>query len=223
MTTGAAGERIPRLSSEIRTTVNHPENDCLPHRRSGALRWLTVTPTGRDYPMAQTDEPPEAEAAQSDTGPGSAGDIAGNPGSSHAAACTVVGIGASAGGFEAFGELLNALPNDTGMAFVPVQHLDPRHTSALAGLLGHRTKLPVVEVSQGTVVLPNRIYVIPPNANMAIARGALSLTPRPEAGGRYMPIDSFLCSLAEDQKGKAIGVILSGAATDGTLGLKALK
>ena len=144
--------------------------------------------------MAQTDEPPEDRVAQSDTGPGSAGDIAGDTDSSHVAASTVVGIGASAGGFEAFGELLNALPIDTGMAFVLVQHLDPRHTSALAGLLGHRTKLPVVEVSQGTVVRPNRIYVIPPNANMTIARGTLSLTPRPEAGERYMPID-FFCAL----------------------------
>ena len=164
--------------------------------------------------MAQTDEPPADETAQSDTG---------DPDSPPAAAYTVVGIGASAGGFEAFGELLNALPDDTGMAFVLVQHLDPRHSSALAGLLGHRTKMPVVEVAHGTVVRPNRIYVIPPNANMSIARGALSLTPRPEPGGRYMPIDSFLRSLAEDQKGKAIGVILSGAATDGTLGLKAIK
>jgi two-component system CheB/CheR fusion protein len=173
--------------------------------------------------MAQTDEPPEDRVAQSDTGPGSAGDIAGDPNSSDVAASTVVGIGASAGGFEAFGELLNALPIDTGMAFVLVQHLDPHHPSALAGLLGHRTELPVVEVSQGTVVRPNRIYVIPPNANMTIARGALSLTPRPEAGERYMPIDSFFRSLAEDQKSNAIGVILSGAATDGTLGLKAIK
>ena len=173
--------------------------------------------------MAQTDEPPNDGSAQSVSGPGPAGDIAGDPDSSHAAASTVVGIGASAGGFEAFGELLTALPGDTGMAFVLVQHLDPHHTSALAGLLAHRTKMPVVEVSQGIVVRPNSIYVIPPNANMTIARGALRLTPRPEAGGRYMPIDSFLCSLAADQKGKAIGVILSGAATDGTLGLKAIK
>jgi two-component system CheB/CheR fusion protein len=164
--------------------------------------------------MAQTDELPEDEAGQNESG---------DPDSSQAAACTVVGIGASAGGFEAFGDLLNALPDDTGMAFVLIQHLDPRHSSALAGLLGHRTGLPVVEVSHGTVVRPNRIYVIPPNASMTIARGTLSLTPRPEAGERYMPIDSFLSSLAEDQKGKAIGVILSGAATDGTLGLKAIK
>src|ERR1035437_8230415 len=119
MTTGAAGERIPRLSSEIRTTVNHPENDCLPHRRSGALRWLTLTPTGRDYPMAQTDEPPEAEAAQSDSG---------DPESSHAAACAVGGIGAAGGGVEGFGELLKPPANDTGMAFVPFQHPAPRHT-----------------------------------------------------------------------------------------------
>lgn len=135
----------------------------------------------------------------------------------------VVGIGASAGGLEAFGELLNALPGDTGMAFVLIQHLDPRHTSALAGLLGQRTKLPVLEVTEGTVVRPNRIYVIPPNAKMTIAGDVLSLTPRPDGGERYMPIDSFFRSLAEDRKADAIGVILSGAASDGTLGLEAIK
>ena len=136
---------------------------------------------------------------------------------------TVVGIGASAGGLWAFGELLSALPGDTGMAFVLIQHLDPRHGSALAGLLGQRTKLPVLEVTDGTVVAPNRIYVIPPNAKMTIARNILSLTPRPESGELYMPIDLFFRSLAEDRKTHAIGVVLSGAATDGTLGLKAIK
>ena len=196
---------------------------------------LAVSATGRGC-MAHTDEPPGDGSAQSDAGSGPQRDMAGDtrqeaaeaprhdgPESSGAGACTIVGIGASAGGLEAFGELLNALPSDTGMAFVLIQHLDPRHTSALAGLLGQRTTLPVVEVSHGTVVRPNRVYVIPPNANMTIARGVLSLTPRPESGERNMPIDSFLGSLAEDRKSAAIGVILSGAATDGTRGLKAIK
>lgn len=137
--------------------------------------------------------------------------------------CPVVGIGASAGGLEAFGEFLKAVPTDTGMAFVLVQHLDPHHTSSLAQLLGQRTELPVVEVSDGTMIRPNHVYVIPPNTKMTIAGGVLRLTPRAEGLGRYMPIDTFLCSLAEDRKANAVGVILSGAATDGTLGLKAIK
>lgn len=144
--------------------------------------------------------------------------IAVNPGT-----CTFVGIGASAGGLEAFGEFIKAVPRDTGMAFVLVQHLDPHHTSVLAELLAQRTELPVVEVSDGTVVRPNYVYVIPPNRKMTIAGGVLRLTARDRAAGRHMPIDAFLCSLAEDQKANAVGVILSGAATDGTLGLKAIK
>src|SRR5664279_391877 len=132
--------------------------------------------------MARTDEPVGDGSAQSDTGSDPQPDVADG---AHQEAlnddsespgvpkCTVVGIGASAGGLEAFGELLNALPSDTGMAFVLIQHLDPRHPSALAGLLGQRTKMPVVEVSDRTVVRPNRVYVIPPNAKMTVARGVL--------------------------------------------------
>ncbi len=137
--------------------------------------------------------------------------------------CTVVGIGASAGGLEAFGEFLTAIPKDTGMAFVLIQHLDPHHKSVLVELLAQRTELPVVEVSDGTVIRPNHIYVIPPNRKMTITGDVLRLSPRTEATGRYMPIDTFLYSLAQDRRFGAIGVILSGAATDGTLGLKAIK
>jgi two-component system CheB/CheR fusion protein len=186
--------------------------------------------------MSPADEPLIDGTAPGDTGAESQDDVvdaagqeanlephAGDPEPPGAASCTVVGIGASAGGLEAFSELLNALPGDTGMAFVLIQHLDPHHSSALAGLLGQHTRMSVVEVTQGTAVGPNRIYVIPPNATLTIARGVLNLTPRPEAGERYMPIDSFLRSLAADQRNKAIGVILSGAATDGTLGLRAIK
>lgn len=135
----------------------------------------------------------------------------------------VVGIGASAGGLEAFTQLLKHLPNDTGMAFVLVQHLDPTHASALTEILSRATEMPVAEINDGMRVEPGHVYVIPPNTNVAVLHGVLSLMPRAEKHGQHMPIDYFLRSLAEDRRGKAIGVILSGTASDGTLGLKAIK
>src|SRR5712691_1245922 len=135
----------------------------------------------------------------------------------------VVGIGASAGGLEAFRLLLKSLPSDTGLAFVLVQHLDPGHESMLTSLLSKATEMPVKEVKEGMRAEPNHVYIIPPNTTMGILNGDLHLTARMEPGARHMPIDHFLHSLAEDQGNGAIGVILSGAATDGTLGLKAIK
>jgi two-component system, chemotaxis family, CheB/CheR fusion protein len=135
----------------------------------------------------------------------------------------IVGVGASAGGLEAFTQMLGALPVDTGMAFVLVQHLAPKHASLLAEILSRTTAMPVTEVQAEPRVKPNRVYVIPPDRNMIISRGLLQLLPREEARGRYRPIDFFLRSLAEDQGHRAIGVILSGTATDGTLGLEAIK
>jgi two-component system CheB/CheR fusion protein len=135
----------------------------------------------------------------------------------------VVGVGASAGGFEAFGEMLNGLPADTGMAFVLIQHLDPTHESMLAPLLARKSALPVSQVIDGMAVEPNHVYVIPPNATMGIHDGQLKLTQRPAAGEKNMPIDYFFQSLAVSRKEAAIGVILSGTATDGTFGLKAIK
>src|SRR5262245_4120020 len=108
----------------------------------------------------------------------------------------IVGVGASAGGLEAFKQLLAALPIDTGIAFVLVQHLTPRHESMLTELLSKTTKLPVREVTDGTVVRPNHIYVIPPNAEMSIEQGALRLHPLEEGRSRHMPIDSFSGSWA---------------------------
>ena len=136
---------------------------------------------------------------------------------------TIVGIGASAGGLEAFTQLLRNLPASTGMAFVLVQHLAPKHESMLTQILSQRTKMPVNEVKDGMAVEPDHVYVIPPNADMTISGGILTLEPRPEVRGHYMPIDHFFHALAEDQKNNAIGVILSGTASDGTLGLKAIK
>lgn len=135
----------------------------------------------------------------------------------------IAGIGASAGGLEAFTELLKALPIDTGMAFVLVQHLDPVHESALTQLLGRATAMPVCEIEHNLRVLPNHVYVIPPNKNLSIDEGVLKLAPRTKTGGAARSIDHFLQSLADDQHERAIGVILSGTASDGTLGLEAIK
>ena len=135
----------------------------------------------------------------------------------------VVGIGASAGGLEALKQLLEPLPVDTGMAFVLVPHLDPTHDSILTELLSRGTRMPVSEVRDGMAIAPDHIYVIPRNTNMAIAEGVLRLLPREEARARHRPIDYFMRTLAEDQGYRAIGVILSGTASDGTLGLEAIK
>src|SRR6266704_1150292 len=135
----------------------------------------------------------------------------------------IVGIGASAGGLEAFASLLTNVPADPGVAFVLVQHLDPKHESLLTEILPRSTTMPVSEVTEGVRVKPNHVYVIPPNKNLAISRGILHLMPRTYTRRLHMPVDVFLRSLAEDQKNKAIGVILSGTASDGVLGLKAIK
>src|SRR5262245_48212471 len=136
---------------------------------------------------------------------------------------SIVGIGASAGGLEAFEKLLAALPSDSGMAFVLVQHLAPKHESILSELLSRSTMMPVIEVTEGITVRPNHVYVIPPNADMSIHDRVLHLSPLGPDRARRMPIDMFLRSLAEDQQGRAIGVILSGTASDGTIGLQAIK
>jgi two-component system CheB/CheR fusion protein len=134
-----------------------------------------------------------------------------------------VGIGASAGGLEAFSALLKHLPLDTGMGFVLVQHLDPVHDSALTLLLGRATSLPVHEVTNNLRVEPNHVYVIPPNTNLSITEGVLTLGPRPRTRTPHRSIDFFFEALANDQRDRAVGVILSGSATDGTLGLEAIK
>jgi chemotaxis methyl-accepting protein methylase/signal transduction histidine kinase/chemotaxis response regulator CheB len=135
-----------------------------------------------------------------------------------------VGVGASAGGLEAFTQLLDELPSDTGMAFVLIQHLDPTHTSFLADALTKATKMSVAQAQDGESIKPNHIYVIPPDADIAILHGLLTLLPRKsEARKLHLPIDFFLRSLAQERGNHAIGVILSGTASDGTEGLRAIK
>ncbi len=135
----------------------------------------------------------------------------------------IVGVGASAGGLEAFRRLLGALPKRTGMAYVLVQHLDPRHESILAELLSGGTAMQVSEVTCDVRVEPNRVYVIPPSRDLILADGQLRLVPRTPSGAVHMPIDSFLRTLAQAQSSQAIGVILSGMGSDGTLGLRAIE
>src|ERR1700687_884575 len=133
----------------------------------------------------------------------------------------IVGIGASAGGLDAFTQLLQALPNSTGMAFVLVQHLDPHHGSQLPEILGASTGMPVRTVIDGMPVRPDEVFVIPPNATMILEDGVLRLDDRKP--GLHLPIDAFFESLARVQGGRAIAIVLSGNASDGSNGVKAVK
>lgn len=129
-----------------------------------------------------------------------------------------VAVGASAGGLEAFIDLMRNLPADTGMAFVLLQHLDPKHHSILPDLISKETSMTVKEAAQGMPLEPDHVYVLPPNASMTLAAGKLNLVAR-DKNTTNMPIDQFMRSLAEQKGNHSIGVILSGLGTDGTLGI----
>lgn len=135
----------------------------------------------------------------------------------------IVGIGASAGGLEAAIRLFEQISSDAGLAFVFVQHLDPDHASMLSVLLGRISALPVYEAVDGMTVASNTIYVIPPNTDLTISKGVLRVQRSEDRRGQHLRIDSFLRALAEDQQERAIGVILSGTGSDGTMGLRAIK
>ncbi len=135
----------------------------------------------------------------------------------------IVGIGASAGGLEAFRQLLGHLPPDINMAFILVQHLDATHQSHLTAILSRATRLPISEATHRNPVRPGQIYVIEPNTCLAVAEGLLHVTPRDELPGPHLPIDHLFRSLAVEQQGRAIGVVLSGTGADGTIGLCEIK
>ncbi len=135
----------------------------------------------------------------------------------------IVGIGASAGGLQAFKAFFAGMPADSGMAFVLVQHLDPQHKSMLVELLGSATAMPVIEAAERMTVVADYVYVIPPNATLRIAAGKLRVSkPAPAREHRY-PVDAFFSALAEDQKDNAVCIVLSGGGSDGTEGLRAIK
>ncbi len=135
----------------------------------------------------------------------------------------IVGIGASAGGLESFTQLLQGLPPDTGMGFVLIQHLSPTSKSLLADILARGSPIPVISAESGMAVEPDHVYVMPAGVDMTIAGGRLVLASRRAQPGRHLPIDEFLRSLAVDRRDRAIGVILSGADSDGVAGLAAIK
>ncbi len=136
----------------------------------------------------------------------------------------VVGVGASAGGLEAFKKLLKAIPEHSGMAYVLVQHLAPNHESLLPDLLQKVTTIPVLEILDDITVEPDHIYILPSNKMMVANDGVLQLSPRTTKKGEpNLPIDLFFASLAEVHQNEAIGVVLSGTGSDGTKGLKAIK
>ena len=124
---------------------------------------------------------------------------------------TIVGIGASAGGLDAFIQLLHNLPDDTGFAYVIVQHLSPDHESLLPDLLAKASRIPVVPARDNLPIEADHVYVIPPDVTMTVTDGHLKLVRRARPKGPHFPIDAFLASLAEVHGASTIAVILSGA------------
>jgi two-component system CheB/CheR fusion protein len=167
-------------------------------------------------PLSPQNESPQNESPQPST-PGP------EPTSSANNDFPVVGIGASAGGLEAFTQLISNLPNDTGMAFVLLQHLEPSQPSMLSEIIARSTTMPVQEVEDGMAVAPNQVYVIPPNQGLTLEAGKFQLLSRDRTEGSRRVIDVFFKSLAEERGVKSIGVVLSGGDADGTKGIEAIK
>ncbi|MEJ7828966.1 MAG: chemotaxis protein CheB [Segetibacter sp.] len=135
----------------------------------------------------------------------------------------VVGIGASAGGLDAYKHFLKAIPENSGMAYILVQHLDPTHESKLPEILAKQTAIPVLEITDNISLAADHIYILPSNKLLLATDGVLKLSPRPPEEAISQPIDYFFKSLAEVHENQAVGIVLSGSGTDGTLGLKAIK
>ena len=135
----------------------------------------------------------------------------------------IVGIGASAGGFEAFELFFKNMPPNSGMAFVVIQHLDPTRIGIMPELLQRMTTMKVFQATDRIKLMINCVYVIPPNKSMTIVKGSLHLSDLLETHGLRLPIDTFFRSLAADSSDRSIGVILSGMGSDGSLGVKAIK
>ena len=135
----------------------------------------------------------------------------------------IVAFGASAGGLQAIRDILTPLPADTGMALVLITHLSPDHKSYMAEILSKATSMPVLPIEDGQQPEPNHLYVLAPGFDATIQNGRFHLCIRPAGPAHHLPIDLFFRSLAADQKNHSIGVVLSGADSDGALGLKTIK
>jgi chemotaxis methyl-accepting protein methylase len=135
----------------------------------------------------------------------------------------IIGVGASAGGLKAFEQFLGAVPENSGCAFVMIQHLDPTHIGHMPELLQRATPMKVAQVEDGMKIQPNRVYVIPPNHELSVLHGVFYLLEPIAPRGLRLPIDYFFSALALDQQARSIGVVLSGMGSDGTMGLRAIK
>lgn len=159
--------------------------------------------------MTERDDTPETDSAP-DAPPATPGML-------------VVGVGGSAGGLEAFNQLLEKLPSDAGMAIIFVLHLLPTRKSMLGELLSRKTTMPVVQAADGMPLEPNHVYAIPPDVYIEVAGGKLRLTSRSNEGGLFTPIDRLFASLAAEAGSRAVGVVLSGTGSDGAAGLRHIK
>lgn len=146
-----------------------------------------------------------------------------HPAPRESSATRIVGLGASAGGLEALEQFLAQVPPDSGLACLVVQHLDPTHKAMLVELLQRVCAIPVRKATAGAPVEPNAVYVIAPNSELTVARGALHLAEPSEPRGLGLPIDVLFSSLAREQGDRSIGVVLSGMGSDGTLGLQSIR
>jgi two-component system CheB/CheR fusion protein len=185
-----------------------------PTRRTASKGRVDVSDDG---PVADSTAQAESGPATDTPGPDRiVAPLAGEP-------FPIVGMGASAGGLEALQEFFAHMPPDSGMAFIVVTHQPPDHTSLMPELLARHTEMPVVSAASGTKVEPNRVYVAPPADNLAILQRTLHLMQVDPQATLRLPIDYFFRSLAQDQRERAIGVVLSGTGTDGTRGLREIK
>jgi two-component system, chemotaxis family, CheB/CheR fusion protein len=192
-----------RVSKTLRRAANPPPRTPNPTRRKAAAR--TRSPAAETAPARPQTDPKAAQAT-------------------HAAARGfIAGIGASAGGLEALNAFFDALPVDSGIAFVVVTHQHPDHVSLLPELLSRRTRLPVQSAISGVTIEPDHVYVSPAGFNVAILNGTIQLMTPLSGADVHLPIDYFFRSLARDQGERAICIVLSGTGTDGTLGLRAIK
>src|SRR5262245_34432464 len=188
-------------------------------RRPQRHRTATARPKPSERARRRPTRPPPAHARDADVNQDPLrGDDEGAIGPS-----AVVAVGASAGGLEAFSQVLETVAKGSDLAFVFIQHLSPQHTSALPELLRAKTTLNVSQAASGTRIEAGNVYVIPPNVHMEVLDGELHLLPRPTDRTQFTPIDFFLQSLARWAQDRAIGVILSGTASDGAAGIREIK
>src|ERR1041384_8205925 len=135
----------------------------------------------------------------------------------------IVGVGASAGGMDAFIQILRNIPGDIHAAFIFVCHLDPHHESSLVEIFQRETKLRVTSVTEAAQIKAGHVYILPPNKQLRLVGGVLRPEPRRTKSGIHRPIDVLFNSLAVDQGNAAVGVLLSGNGNDGVMGLEQIK